>query len=65
LLVYSAVMLAVGVVAFLAGQPYGIWYGFGLAGVIGLLAIGANCPTVKKAYREAEERQMNAQDVPL
>jgi MFS family permease len=62
---YSAVMLAIGVFAFLTGQPYGIWYGFGLAGVIGLLVLGINYPVVRKRYREAEERRMNAQDVPL
>jgi hypothetical protein len=65
LLVYSGVMLAIGIVAWWSGQPYGIWYGFGLAGVIGLLAIGGNYPVIRRVYRQAEERRMDAQDVPL
>jgi hypothetical protein len=64
-LVYSAAMALLGLVAYLAGQPWGIWYGFGLAGVIGLVVIGVNYPVIRKRYQEAEERRIKAQDAAL
>jgi hypothetical protein len=63
LLACSAILLVAGIVALLTGQPYGVWYGLGLAGLIGLLAIGANTPMALKMYRDAEVRRMKAQDL--
>jgi hypothetical protein len=63
LLAASVLMLALGAVAWAGGQPYGVWYGFGLAGVIGTIVIGANLPNVRRAYRAAEERGMEAHDL--
>jgi hypothetical protein len=63
LLLLSAGLLALGVVALIAGQPYGVWYGFGLAGLIGLVVIGANTFTVHWAYRQAEARKLAARDL--
>lgn len=65
LIACSAVLLGAGVVAWGAGQPYGVWYGLGLAGAIGLAALGGNIPNVRRAYREAERRRMEARDLPL
>lgn len=59
----STIMLALGIVAYLGGQPYGVWYGLGLAGLIGVVAIGCNIPAIRNAYRRAEERQMRAHDL--
>ena len=63
MLLLSAGLLALGVVALVAGQPYGVWYGFGLAGLIGLVVIGANTFTVHWAYRQAEARKLAARDL--
>jgi hypothetical protein len=63
LLAASVVLLVAGVVAWVTGQPYGVWYGLGLAGFIGVVVIGANVPTVIFAYRKAEEKRMSALDL--
>ena len=59
----SVVMLIVAIVALSTGQPYGIWYGLGLPGVIGPIVIGANLPNVMRVYRSAEERKLSAGDL--
>jgi hypothetical protein len=59
----SALCLPVAVYAWFAGQPYGIWYGIGLPGVIGPIVLGANLPAVQLAYRRAEERRLAARDL--
>jgi hypothetical protein len=63
LLVASAGLLALGVVALVCGQPYGVWYGLGLAGAIGVMVIGANTFTVIWTYRAAEARKLAARDL--
>jgi hypothetical protein len=62
-LVACALMLAAGVIAFLGGQPYGIWYGLGLPGALGLLVMGGLMPVVQMRYREAEQRRLTARDL--
>jgi len=59
----SAVLLIAGVAALVAGQPYGIWYGLLLAGGIGVIVLGANTPVALNAYRQAEARKVQAQDL--
>jgi hypothetical protein len=59
----SVVMLVLGIVGYFMHQPYGVWYGLGLAGLIGVLALGINAPALAKRYRQAEERRMQAQDM--
>jgi hypothetical protein len=59
----SVVLLAAGVVGYFTGQPYGVWYGLGLAGLIGVLALGCNAPQLLRFYRQAEERRMSAHDL--
>jgi hypothetical protein len=56
LLAGSAGTLVLGITALVAGQPSGIWYGLGLAGVIGVVVLGANGPMVFRVYRTAEQR---------
>ena len=63
LLAASIVMLFAGVIAYVAGQPYAVWYGLGLAGLIGVVVIGVNLPMLLRQYRQAEERRMHAQDL--
>ncbi len=63
LLIGSVVLLMAAVVAYFAEQPYAIWYGLGLAGLIGCLVIGINSINVARVYRIAEERRMKAQDI--
>lgn len=62
MIVFCAVMLVAAVVAFAGGQPYGVWYGLGLPGVIGIVLFGALLPVVLARYREAETRRMGAAD---
>src|SRR5262249_7527560 len=59
----SAVMLVAGVMGYFSGQPYGGWYGLGLAGLIGVLWLGLNAPQLFRWYRQAEERRLDAQDL--
>jgi multidrug transporter EmrE-like cation transporter len=59
----SAVLLSLGLIALLSGQPYDVWYGLGLAGAIGLVVIGVNTPNVYRLYRTAEERKLAAHDL--
>jgi hypothetical protein len=65
LLIASGVLLATAVLALVAGQPFGVWYGLGQPGVIGLVLFAALFPVVQNAYRMAERRKMAAQDLPL
>ncbi len=58
----SAISLAAGLTALCTGQPYGVWYGLGLAGLLGTLVLGPLLPLVRHHYREAEERRIQAED---
>ncbi len=54
----SLVLLGAGLIALVNGQPYGVWYGLGMGGLIGTVVLGPILPVVRKRYREAEERRM-------
>ena len=56
--------LAGGVVALATGQPYGVWYGLLLPGLLipGLVGALGRGP-VRQRYREAELRRMEAADI--
>lgn len=56
----STASLLGGIIALLSGQPYHVWYGLGLAGLIGVLVFGLNYFTLTMAYRQAELRKLNA-----
>jgi hypothetical protein len=63
--VVGAIFLIAAIVAYRAGQPYGIWYGLGLPGLLGLTLFPMLLPVVMYRYREAEERRMAAKDLQL
>ena len=48
----SAIFMVIGVATLAMGQPWGMWYGFLLPGLIGLVVLGANLPVVKKRIQE-------------
>jgi len=57
------ILLCTGIFALVTGQPYGIWYGIGLPGVIGLTVFGTLTPGLRKRYQEAELRKSIANDL--
>lgn len=59
----SAALLGAAVTAVLTGQPYGVWYGLGLPGLLGVFVIGANMFVMDRVYRAAEARKMAARDL--
>jgi biotin transporter BioY len=59
----AVALLVAGFVALAQGQPWGIWYGFLLPGVIGTLVVGINSYVVRRAYRLVEERKLAARDL--
>jgi hypothetical protein len=56
-------LLVMGLVALVTGQPYGIWYGFGLPGLLGLVIFGSLTWAIRKQYVEAELRKSMAEDL--
>jgi predicted outer membrane lipoprotein len=64
LLICLALLIA-GIAGLASGQPYGVWYGLGLPGLIGLIVIGSLFPVVRLRYQQAEERKIAARDVPI
>ncbi len=62
-IVACACLFAIGLVALLTGQPYGVWYGLGLPGLLGVIIVGALYPVVRQRYREAEARRLVAGDL--
>jgi hypothetical protein len=63
LLLGSAAMLVAGLTALIVGQPYGVWYGLGLAGLLGVLVLSFNGIAMFNAYRRAEARQLTAENL--
>lgn len=61
--VASVILLGAGLFALIAGQPYGVWYGLGLAGMIGTCVLGPMFFTVRQRYRQAEARRLEARDL--
>ena len=57
------ILLIVGIVALVTGQPYGVWYGLGFPGMLGLVILGSLTPLVRKRYAEAELRKSMAEDL--
>jgi len=51
---WSATMLLAGIVALILGQPYGIWYGLGLAGLIGVFVFGSLFPVILLLSKQIE-----------
>jgi hypothetical protein len=59
----SLALLIGGIVALATGQPYGIWYGLGLPGLIGLVVFGMTFGQVRRRYQDTEMRRMRAADL--
>lgn len=57
----GAILAGVGIYAWVAGQPYGIWYPLTLGGVVIALITGILMPIVRKRYAEAEARLLAAE----
>jgi hypothetical protein len=62
-LLVSCILLVVGVVALLTGQPFGIWYGLGFPGLLGLLILGPITWVARKVYTEAELHKSMGEDL--
>ena len=58
----SALALA-GIAALLLGQPYGIWYGLGFPGVLGIGILLVLRGSLRRGYEQAEQLRMQAQDL--
>ena len=59
----SFVSLVAGIVAFLSGQPYGVWFGFGYGGLLGTIIFGVLFGVILKRAREAELRISMLEDL--
>lgn len=57
------ISLVVGIIAYFSGQPYGIWYGFGLCGLISTFLSGPLFFVFRHEYRKAEIRKSMAEDL--
>ena len=57
------ISIVVGVIAYFSGQPYGIWYGFGLCGLISTFLFGAFFFVFRHEYRKAELRKSMSEDL--
>jgi len=55
--------LVFGIVAIMQKQPYGVWYGLMLPGVIGTIVLGSLTPMIFSRYRQAEIRKSLAADL--
>ena len=63
MMVVSVALLGTALYAAAQGQPWGIWYGIGLPGVIGLIVFGVLYPIIKNVYQQAEARRLHAKDM--
>ena len=63
--VLSFVSLVCGIVAYLSGQPYGIWFGFGHCGLLGTSGFGGGFWVILKRARDAELRKLMSEDLTL
>jgi hypothetical protein len=60
LIAIGVAMLLFGGYAWAVGQPWGIWYGPVLCGVILTVVLGGQFPMVLARYRQAEHRRIDA-----
>ena len=59
----SVVSFGFGLVALLFGQPYGIWFGPLLLGIILGVVEGTLIQVVRRRYDEAEQRRLEAEGI--
>ena len=61
--VLSFISLVVGIVAYLSGQPYDVWFGFGYTGLICTVMYGLGFRIILKRARDAELRKSMSEDL--
>ena len=61
----SLVLIVIGVVAYLAGQPRSIWWGFGYTGLLCTVIFSIIFVVFLKRYRDAELRKSMSEDLTL
>ena len=61
--VSALALVAVGLLALLRDQPWGVWYALLLPGVVGTAVIGGTLLIILKRYREIEQRRVSAKDL--
>ena len=61
-LVAGVALLALGLTALLARQPYAVWYPPLLSGVLFTVLMASLLPVARKRYRDIELRKINAMD---
>lgn len=61
----SLILLVIGIVAYLADQPRGVWYTFGYVGLLGTVLFGIGFVVILKRYRHAELRKSMSEDLTL
>ena len=59
----AVALLIAGIAALLSGQPWGVWFGLLLPGVVGTLVVGANTLVILVTYRKVEGRRLAAKDL--
>ena len=63
--ILSLILLTIGIVAYLSGQPRDVWYLFGYTGFLCTVILGVNLPVILKQYRKAELRKSMSEDLTL
>ncbi len=58
-----AVLFCAGVAGLLMGQPFGVWYGLGLPGLLGTMIFGILTPLTSRVYQMVEQRKITAKDI--
>ncbi|HWC99377.1 MAG TPA: hypothetical protein VG456_21610 [Candidatus Sulfopaludibacter sp.] len=61
--IVAMALLVAGLIGLRNGQPYGVWYGLLLPGIVGTLVLGGNLVVIIKRYREIEQRRLAAKDL--
>lgn len=61
-IVFGAICLVAGVIAWATSQPYAVYYPLLLIGVIGTLVMGAVLPGIRNRFAQAELRRIEAMD---
>ena len=64
-LALSFSLLVIGIIAYLAGQPRGVWLVFGYAGLICTVSWSIGLVVILKRYRDAELRKSMSEDLTL
>ena len=63
--VLSFILLVVGIIANLSGQPYGVWYGFGHTGILGTVLFGSCFWFILTRASDAELRKTMSEELTL